>query len=380
MKVYLDNSATTKTDPEVVEAMLPYFTDKYGNASSLHSFGREARKDLEKAREVIAKKINAEPEEIIFTSGGSESDNLAIKGIAYANKDKGNHIITSKIEHHAVLETCERLEKEGFNVTYVGVDKEGIIGLDELKKAITDKTILITIMHANNEIGTIQPIEEIGKIARENNIYFHSDAVQSLTKVPIDVKKSDIDLMSFSAHKIHGPKGIGALYVKKGTKIDKQIDGGSHEFKLRAGTENVSGAVGFAKAVEIAKEEDIKYMSKLRDKLAKGLLKIPDTIYNGSKIKRLCNNANIIFKFIEGESMLLHLDMEGIAVSTGSACSSQSLEPSHVLTAIGLHKAVAHGSIRFSLSKYNTEEEVDHVLENVPGIVKKLREISPLVK
>ncbi len=381
MNIYMDNSATTKTDKEVVKAMLPYFSEKYGNASSLHQFGRDAKEALENARSIIAKKINAEPEEIIFTSGGSESDNLAIKGVAYANRNKGNHIITSSIEHHAVLETCKELEKEGFTVSYIGVDKDGIVDLDGLKKAIADKTILITIMHANNEIGTIEPIEEIGRIAKEKGIYFHSDAVQSFTKVPIDVKKINIDLMSFSAHKIHGPKGIGVLYIKKGAKIKRLIDGGSHEFKKRAGTENVPGAVGFAKSVEIAKAEDIVNMAKLRDKLIEGLLRIPNSQLNGPKgSKRLCNNVNIIFNFIEGESMLLHLDMKGVAVSTGSACSSQSLEPSHVLTAIGLKKAVAHGSLRFSLSKYNAEKEIDYVLKVVPKIVEDLRKISPLTK
>lgn len=381
MKVYLDNSATTRTDPEVVKAMMPYFSEKYGNASSLHQFGREAKEALEDAREKIARKINAEPEEIIFTSGGSESDNLAIKGVAYANKNRGNHIITSRIEHHAVLETCEKLEKEGFAVSYIGVDKEGFVDIDELKKAINSKTILITIMHANNEIGTIEPIKEIGDIAKDKGICFHSDAVQSFTKVPIDVKKMNISLMSFSAHKIHGPKGIGALFIKKGTKIQRQIDGGGHEFKKRAGTENVPGAVGFAKAVEIAKDEDIKYMAELRDKLIEGLLKIPKSQLNGPKgSKRLCNNANIVFNFIEGESMLLHLDMKGVAVSTGSACSSQSLEPSHVLTSIGLKKEIAHGSLRFSLSRYNTEKEIDYVLGAVPKIVEELRRISPLTR
>ena len=381
MRIYMDNSATTKMDKEVVKAMLSYFSEKYGNASSLHQFGREAKEALESSREVIAKKINADPKEIIFTSGGSESDNLAIKGVAYANRNKGNHIITSKIEHHAVLETCEKLEKEGFRISYISVDKEGIVDLQELKKAVTDKTILITIMHANNEIGVIEPIEEIGKIAKEKGIYFHSDAVQSFTKVPIDVKKLNIDLMSFSAHKIHGPKGIGALFIKNGTKIERLIDGGGHEFKKRAGTENVAGAVGFAKAVEIAKDEDIDYMTKLRDKLIKGLLEIPNTQLNGPEgNKRLCNNVNVVFNFIEGESMLLHLDMKGIAVSTGSACSSQSLEPSHVLTAIGLKKAIAHGSLRFSLSKYNNEKEIDYVLKVVPKIVSDLRKISPLTK
>jgi cysteine desulfurase len=379
MKAYLDNGATTMVDPKVLEAMKPYFTVKYGNASSLHSFGREANDALEKAREVIAKRINAEPAEIIFTSGGTESDNLAVKGVAYANQEKGNHIITSAIEHPAVLNTCRMLEKKGFKVTYLKVDRFGFIDLKQLKKEINDKTILVTIMHANNEIGTIQDINAIGRICKENGVIFHSDSVQSFTKVPIDVKNTNVDLLSFSAHKIHGPKGIGALYIRKGTSIKKMQHGGSQEFNMRAGTENVAGAVGFAKAVELAKEKDNVYIRKLSNRLINGLKKIPDTLLNGPLgEKRLCNNVNFIFRFIEGEAMLLHLDAKGIAVSTGSACSQRDLKPSHVLTAIGLRPDVAHGSIRFTMSKFNTAKEIDYTIKCVKEVVENLRQISPL--
>ena len=379
MRIYLDNGATTMVDPEVVKAMEPYFTKTYGNPSSLHSFGQEAKEALEKSREIIAKKINAEPNEIIFTSCGTESDNLAIKGVAYANKDKGNHIITTKIEHHAVENSCKALEKEGFKVTWLNVDKEGLINLEELKKSITDKTILVSIIHGNNEIGTIQDIEAIGKICKEKNVYFHTDTVQSFTKVPIDVKKQNITLASFSAHKIHGPKGIGALFIKKGTKIKKLNDGGSQEFNLRPGTENIPYIVGFAKAVELAKEEECKKMAELRDFFIQKVEKeIPEVIVNGSKEKRLCNNANITFKYIEGEALLIRLDDKGISVSTGSACSSRELKPSHVLTAIGLHPAMAHGSIRFSLSKFTTKDELDYTIKNVKEVVQDLRRLSPL--
>ena len=381
MKVYLDHGATTPVDKEVVKAMLPYFTKDFGNASSLHQFGQKAKEALENSREIIAKKLNAEPKEIVFTGSGSESDNLAIKGIAYANKDKGNHIITSKIEHPAILETCKALEKEGFGVTYLDVDEEGFISLEELKKSITNKTILVSIMHANNEIGTIEPIEEIGKICKEKKVYFHTDAVQSFTKVPIDVKKMNVDLISLSSHKIHGPKGVGALFIKNGTKIQKMTHGGHHENDKRAGTENIPGIVGFTKAAELANEEYTSHMTKLRDALIKELEKIPNSQLNGPRgNKRLCNNANLSFHFIEGESALLRLDMKGIAVSTGSACSSQSLTPSHVLTAIGLKPEIAHGSLRFTLGRENTEKEIDYVLKVLPKVVEELREISPLTK
>jgi len=380
MKVYLDNGATTKVAPEVVKAMIPYFTEQYGNASSLHGFGQAAKEALDNARAVIAKRINAEPEEIIFTSGGTESNNLAIKGIAYAHKDKGNHIITSKIEHPAVLAACATLEREGFKISYIDVDKEGFVKLGQLEKTITDKTILVTIMHANNEVGTIEPIKEIGEICKKHKVIFHSDAVQSFTKVPIDIKKINVDLVSLSSHKIHGPKGVGALYIRKGIKIKKLADGGGHEFRIRAGTENIPGIVGFAKAVELVKEKDIQHMTKLRDTLIAELLAIPHTQLNGSKKERLCNNVNISFHYIEGESLLMSLDDNGIAVSTGSACSSHSLTPSHVLMALGLKAEIAHGSIRFTLSKYTTEKEINYTIKIVKEVVEKLRKFSPLAR
>jgi cysteine desulfurase len=378
MKVYLDNAATTKTDERVVDAMLPYFTEKYGNASSLHSAGDDANRAMQNARATIAKRINALPEEIIFTSGGTESDNLAIKGYAYANKERGNHIITSKIEHPAVLNSCRQLELEGFKVTYLDVDKDGLLDPKDVEKNINPKTLLATIMHANNEIGTIEPIEEIGKICRKHNVAFHTDAVQSFCKTPIDVNKLNIDMLSASGHKIHGPKGVGMLYVRKGTKIQRLADGGAHEFKLRAGTENVAGIVGFAKAVELSNENECVRIQELREILQEGLLRIPDTKQNGRPDKGLCNNLNISFKYVEGEGLLFMLNDMGIEVSTGSACSSKSLSPSHVLIAIGLPHEVAHGSIRFSLSRYNTEEEIMYTIEKVKEAVIKLRSISPL--
>jgi len=379
MKIYLDNGATTQVDKEVVKAIEPYFLKTYGNASSLHIFGQEAKAALENSREIIAKKINAEPEEIIFTSGGTESDNIALQEIAYTNRDKGNHIITTKIEHHAIEKTCEALEKDGFKITYLDVDKDGFIDIEQLKKEITNKTILVSIIHANNEIGTIQDIEAIGKLCQEKNIYFHTDAVQSFTKTEIDVKKQNITLASFSAHKIHGPKGIGALYIKKATKIHSLMHGGSQENNLRAGTENIPSIVGFAKAVEIAKQEDCKNMGKLRDYFIEKVEKqIPETKLNGSRNKRLCNNINITFKYIEGEALLLKLDDKGIAVSTGSACSSKDLRPSHVLLSVGLHPAMAHGSIRFTLSKYTTKEELDYTIKHLKEAVEELRKVSPL--
>jgi cysteine desulfurase len=380
MYIYLDNGATTQVSKEVLDSMAPYFLDKYGNASSLHQMGREAKEALEKSREVIAKKINASKDEIIFTAGGSESNNLAIKGTAFLNKNNKNknHIITSKIEHPSVLETCRYLEKQGFSVDYVKVNKEGFIDLKELERKINDKTLFVTIIHANNEMGVIQDLEKIGEICKRKNVLLHVDAVQSFCKEDIDVKKMNISMASFSAHKIHGPKGVGALYVKKGIKLDSLIHGGHHEFNLRAGTENIPGIVGFAKATELIKKEDIEKMTRLRDRLISELLKIKDTQLNGSKDKRLCNNVNIAFNFIEGESLLLHLDSKGIGVSTGSACSSQSLEPSHVLLAIGLKHEIAHGTIRFTLSKYNTEKEIDYVIKSVKDVVQNLRRISPL--
>jgi len=381
MRVYLDNGSTTKVDEEVLKTMLPYFSEKYGNAMSLHQIGQEAKEALENSREIIAKKLNAKPEEIIFTSGGTESNNLAIQEIAYTNREKGKHIITTKIDHDCVLNACKFLEKDGFNVTYLNVDKDGFVNPEDVAKEIRKDTILVSIIHGNNETGTIQPIEEIAKICREKSVYFHTDACQSFTKTEIDVKKQNLDLITINSHKIHGPKGVGALYIKKGTNIHPLLHGGGHEFGLRSGTENISGIVGFAKAVEVAKEKHIKHMTKLRDKLINGILKeIPHTRLNGPKEKRLCNNANISFEFIEGESLLMRLDDKGIEVSTGSACSSKSLDPSHVLLAIGLKHEIAHGSIRFSLSKYTTEEEIDYTIKILKEEVKALREMSPLVK
>lgn len=378
MKAYFDHGATTPLDPEVLKAMKPYFLTKYGNPSSMHSWGRDAHEALDQARKVIADTIGAEPQEIIFTGGGSESDNLAIKGLAYA-KGRG-HIITSCIEHHAVLRTCEYLEENGFKVTYLPVDGNGFVKPETLRKAMTKDTILVTIMHANNEIGTIEPVAELAKIAHEAGAVFHTDAVQSFTKVPINVKEMGLDLVSLSGHKIHGPKGVGALYVKKGLKLEKQVEGGGHEFNLRAGTENVPGIVGFAKAVELVKPEHINYMVKMRDRITNELLKaFPDALLNGPKgDSRLCNNVNISFMGVEGESVLLGLDALGIAVSTGSACSSKSLKPSHVLTAIGRDALKSHGSIRITIGRENTKEEADYLINSIIKVVKRLREMSPL--
>jgi cysteine desulfurase len=381
MKAYLDNGATTRVDNQVVKAMLPYFTKEYGNASSLHILGLSAQKKLTEARKKFAEYINALPEEIIFTSGGTESDNIAIMGIIQyirMNEEGKIHIITSNIEHPAILNTCKALEKWGVEETYLEVDPEGIIRLDKLKQAIKPYTKLITIMHANNEIGTIQPIKEIGEIAKEHKIIFHTDAVQSLTKIKIDVKEINVDMMSFSAHKIHGPKGVGALYIKKGTPIKQVTYGGSHEYKKRPGTENIPGIIGFVKALEIVKHEDIDKMTKLRDMLINELLKIDHTQLNGSRTQRLCNNANVGFAFIEGEGILMHLSDKRICVSTGSACSSKSLEPSHVLRALGLRHEIIHGAIRFTLSKYTTEKEIQYTVKIMKDVVKRLRKFSAL--
>lgn len=380
--IYLDNAATTKLDDEVLQEMMPYLRENYGNASSIYKLGRESRKAVEDAREKIAKILNCKPTEIYFTAGGSESDNTAIKGIAKANKEKGNHIITSKIEHPAVLETCKQLEKEGFEITYVSVDENGIVNLDELKKSIKPTTILITIMFANNEIGTIQPIEEIGKIAKENNIYFHTDAVQAVGNIEIDVEKLNIDSLSLSGHKFYGPKGIGALYVRTGIKFEKFISGGHQERNKRAGTENVAGIVGMGKAIELAYsnlDEHNKKIKELRDYYVEQVKeKIPYIKINGDIEKRLPGNSNISFRFIEGESLLLNLDLKGICASSGSACTSGSLDPSHVLLAIGLPHEIAHGSLRISIGKYNTKEEIDYLIESLVEIVNRLREMSPL--
>lgn len=382
-KVYMDNNATTRTREEVIEAMMPYFRQIYGNASSIHQFGRPARTAIDDARKKVASLLGAaSAEEVIFTSGGTEADNFAIKGVVRALRSKGNHIITSTIEHHAVLNMCKSLEKEGCEVTYVGVDQYGVIKLDELKKAITDKTILITVMHANNEVGTIEPVEEIGRIAKEKGIYFHTDAVQTVGKLPLDLKKANIDLLSLSGHKLYGPKGIGALYIRKGTKITPQMLGGHHEMGKRAGTENVPGIVGLGVACELAAKElpyEGKKLTELRDYIYKGIVsRIEHVRLNGHPEKRLPNTLNIGFKYLEGESIILNLDMEGIGVSTGSACTSGSLEPSHVLTAMGVDPAETQGSVRFSLGRDNTKEDADHLLEVLPPIIQRLRDMSPL--
>ena len=382
MDNYFDNAATTRTDDEVLKEMLPYFSQSYGNPSSIYKIGRENRKAVEEAREKVAKAINVEPNEIYFTAGGSESDNTAIRGIAYAYKQRGNHIITSKIEHPAVLETCKQLEKEGFEVSYIGVDEKGIVNLEELKNSIKETTTLITIMFANNEIGTIEPIKEIGKIAKENNIIFHTDAVQAVGSVKIDVKEMNIDSLSLSGHKFYGPKGIGALYVKKSVRFQKFVNGGHQEKNKRAGTENVPGIVGLGKAIEVAYsnlEEHNKKIKELRDYYVEEVKKrIPYIKINGDMENRLPGNSNISFRFIEGEGLLLNLDLKGICASTGSACTSGSLDPSHVLLAIGLPHEIAHGSLRITIGKYNTKEEVDYLLNNLEEIVSRLRNMSPL--
>lgn len=380
--VYMDYAATTFVKPEVLDEMMPFFTEKYGNPSSFYGISRETKMAIDKARGRVAKALNCDQNEVYFTGGGSEADNWAIKGIASAHRKKGNHIITTKIEHHAVLHTCEYLEKQGFEVTYLNVDKEGFIDLEELKNAITDKTILVSIMFANNEIGTIQPVKEIGEICRERKVLFHTDAVQAVGNIPIDVKEMNIDLLSLAGHKIYGPKGIGALYIRKGVRIDNLIHGGGQERARRAGTENTASIVGLGKAIELATdnlEEHNKRLTILRDKLIDGLLNVPHTRLNGPRgDKRLPGNSNITFEFIEGESILLSLDFEGVCASSGSACTSGSLDPSHVLLAIGLPHELAHGSLRLTLGDGSTEEDVDYVLEVVPPIIERLRNMSPL--
>ncbi|MHB9922249.1 cysteine desulfurase NifS [Clostridium botulinum] len=383
-QVYMDYSATTYTKPEVLEEMLPFFTENFGNPSSLYSFSDKTKKAVNLARERVAKALNAEKNEIFFTSGGSEADNWVMKGIAYANKKKGNHIITTKIEHHAILHTAQFLEKEGFKVTYLPVDEEGFVSVEDIKNAITDETILVSVMFANNEIGTIEPIKEIGKLCKEKNIYFHTDAVQAIGHVDIDIKDMNIDLLSMSAHKFYGPKGVGALYIKNGVKIQNLIHGGGQERGKRASTENIAGIVGLGKAIELAMEnmpEENKKLSNLRGRLIRGIEeRIPEVKLNGPKdmSKRLPNNVNFSFIGIEGETLLLDLDMNGIFGSTGSACASASLDPSHVLLSIGLPHEIAHGSLRLSLGAKNTEEDIDYVLEVLPKIIKQRREMSPL--
>jgi cysteine desulfurase len=383
-RIYLDYAATTPAHPEVLKAMLPYFTDAFGNPSSIHSLGQEAKDAIEKARHQVAALIGAKSEEIVFTGSGTEADNLALKGVALANQGKGNHIITSSIEHHAVLETCKFLEKQGFSVTYLPVNGYGMVDPSGVKKAITAKTILISVMHANNDVGTIEPIAEIGNIAREAEIYLHTDAVQTAGHIPVDVNKLNVGLLSISAHKLYGPKGIGALYIRKGTKVSSFMHGGDQERGKRASTENVPAIVGFGKAAEIAQREMLEEAQKLtvlRDQLIEGILKsIEHTQLNGHPVMRLPNNVNVSVDYVEGESMLLNLDLAGICASTGSACSSSALEPSHVLVAMGLPHLQAHGSLRFTSGKWTTEEEINQVLNVLPGIVSKLRAMSPLIK
>ncbi|MFZ3094188.1 MAG: cysteine desulfurase NifS [Methanothrix sp.] len=381
-RIYMDHSATTPVAPEVQAAMLPYFGEKFGNASSLHRSGREAKEALEDSREKVAALLGARAEEIIFTSGGTESDNLALKGIARKNRKLGKHIITTQIEHPAILETCRALEKDGFEVTYLPVTGEGLVELSTLEAAIRPDTILISVMHANNEVGTIQPLEEIGRLAAERDIYLHSDAVQSVGKIPVNVDDLGVDLLSLSAHKLYGPKGVGALYIRKGTKLESIIQGGGHERRLRSGTENISGIVGLARAAELAERDmprEAERLAGLRDRLAELVLgKVKDAWINGTMKKRLPGNLNFGFKYVEGESLLLFLDSKGICVSTGSACSSHKLEPSHVLMSLGLKAEECHGSLRITLGMSNTMEEIEYVAESIVEAVERFRGISAL--
>ena len=380
--IYMDHSATTPVKKEVLDEMLPYFSEFYGNPSSVYALSNQSKVAIDKAREQVAKALGSKKTEIYFTGGGSESDNWAIKGVAFKNFDKGNHIITTKIEHHAVLHTCEYLETKGFEVTYLDVDEYGMISLEDLERSIKDTTILISIMFANNEIGTIQPIKEIGALAKKHGVLFHTDAVQAVGSIEIDVKDMNIDLLSLSAHKLYGPKGVGALYIKQGLKIDSLITGGAQERNKRAGTENIAGIVGLGKAIELAYEnleDNNKKLISLRERLIKNIYEKIDYVrLNGHPTERLPGNVNFCFQFIEGEALLLSLDMMGIAGSSGSACTSGSLDPSHVLLAIGLSHEIAHGSLRLSLGTANTEEEVDYVAESLVGIVDRLRKMSPL--
>jgi len=381
-QIYFDNAATTKVDEKVLRKMLPYFIEKYGNASSQHLKGREAKEAIEKARKIIAKSINAKPREIFFTSGGTESNNWALKGLYFWNKENNtgkNHIITTKIEHDCILKTCKWLEKQGAKVTYLDTDSEGFVNLNQLKNSITNKTLVVSVIHGNNEIGTVQDLKTIGKICKQKNVLFHTDACQSFTKTELDAKKMNLNLITLNAHKIHGPKGVGALYIKEGVNITPLMHGGGHERGLRSGTENVHGIVGFGKSVHIANKKDVEKIRELRDGLIKGILKIENVKLNGPEgEKRLCNNINISFNNIEGESIGGYLEQKGILTSTGSACSSHTLETSHVLKAIGLTPLQANSSLRISLSKYTTKEEVDYFLKVLPRIVNKLRRFSPL--
>lgn len=382
-RVYMDHAAGKPVDERVLEAMMPYFTQKYGNPSSPHSFGNEAQAAILEARSRVAELVGAEKtEEVIFTSGGTESNNLALKGVARRNKDRGNHIIATSIEHLSVLNTCKDLSKQGFEVTYLPVDKDGTVDVQSLEKEITSKTILVSVMHANGEIGTIEPIKEIGEITRSKGIYFHLDAVASASQIPIDVQNENIDLLSLSSNDMYGPRGVGALYIRTGTRIAPIIHGGGQERGLRSGTENLSGIVGMGKAAQIARAEmeiESTKLSKLRDQFIKGILdNIPESFLNGHPTTRLPNNVNVRFSYIEGESLILSLDMEGVACSSGSACTSKTLEPSHVLLAIGLKHEEAHGSLLFTLGRQNTKEDVEYVIRVLPAIVKRLRTISPL--
>jgi cysteine desulfurase len=383
-RVYLDYAATTPTHPEVVKAMLPYFTEMFGNPSSIYSYGQEAKEAIENARAQVAQLIGARSDEIVFTSGGTEADNFALKGIAFANEARCNHIITSTLEHHAVLESAKFLEQRGFRVTYLPVDKYGLVDPSDVKKAITSETSLVSVMHANNEVGTIEPIAEIGRITRETGVYFHTDAVQTVGHIPVNVNELGVDLLSMSAHKLCGPKGVGALFIRKGTKIVSLLHGGEQERRRRASTENVPGIVGLGKAAELAKseiDEEARRLTLLRDKLTKNLLeRIEHTQLNGHPTRRLPNNVNISVEYVEGESMCLNLDLEGICASTGSACSSANAEPSHVLLALGILPQQAHGSLRFTLGKWTTEEDIERVLEVLPRVIEKLRAMSPLLK
>ena len=382
-QIYLDHAATTPVHPRVLEAMLPYFTEKFGNASSIYSMARDSRKALDDARDSVAEVLNCKPTELIFTSGGSESDNTAIKGSAFANKSAGNHIITSSIEHHAVLHTCQFLEKFGFEVTYLPVDKFGVVDPAEVEKAITDRTVLVTIMLANNEVGTIEPIREISRITRAKGVTLHTDAVQAAGALDLSVDKLGVDMLSLSGHKFYGPKGVGVLYVRRGVPFLPQQQGGGQERNRRAGTENVAGIVGFAEAFKLAYDNvqsTNEHCIGLRDRLIKGVLEsIDHVMLNGHSTERLPNNVNLAFEYVEGESILLNLDMLGIAASSGSACTSSSLEPSHVLTAMGVSVEVAHGSLRMTLGTDNSEEDIDYVISVLPGIIQKLRALSPLV-
>jgi cysteine desulfurase len=383
-RVYLDYASTTPTHPEVIKAMVPFFSEVWGNPSSIHACGQEARSAVEEAREKVAAFIGARADEIFFTSGGTESDNWALKGIAHANRSHGNHIITSTIEHHAIHEPCAFLKEQGFAVTEVPVDGYGMVDPDAVRKAITDKTILVSIMHANNEIGTIQPVEAISRIAKNAGVYFHTDAVQTIGHIPVDVERLGVDMLSISAHKFYGPKGIGVLYIRRGTKISPFIHGGGQEKEFRSGTENVPAIVGLGKAVEIARQDmgkEAQRLSVLRDKLIKGILdKVEHTHLNGHPVQRLPNNVNISIEFVEGEAVCLNLDLAGICVATGSACSSTSMEASHVLLAMGLPPEIARASLRLSSGKWTTEEDVNYVLETLPKMVSRLRSISPLSK